>query len=78
MEYMQMHEVIESLDSMNTSILSSTMVPLSEFDIDLAPPRSVIPEKPPYNLRSSVKKPWKGEAIGGLESSPISIGPRKL
>ena len=73
-----MNEVIESLDSIITSIPLSTMVPLPEVESDIAPSQSGIPEKPPYNLRSSVKKPWEGEAIGGLESSDVPVGPRKL
>ena len=78
MEYLQILDVIESLDSIITSIPSSPLEPILVFDIGLPPLPPCIPENPPYNLRSLMKKPMKEEAIGGLEANPISVGPRKM
>ena len=78
MEYFQMHDVIEFFDNIISSTMSPHLDPLREFDIGSPPPPPCIPKKPPYNLRSMTKKSLKGEVIGGLESNPILVGPRKM
>ena len=78
MEFIKMHEIIESLDRIITTLPSPSMSPSSGCVHGPEPLPSSPPGMPPYNLRSLVNKPWKSKAIGGLESNPIPIGPRNL
>ena len=75
MEHVQMHEIIDSLDSINTSFPPSSPI---GFVPEPDPSLSGLPEKPPYNLRFLVNKPWRREAIGGLELNHVPVGPRNL
>ena len=78
MEHIQMHEIIESLDSIITSFPPSSFPSPIDVVPEPDPYLSGIPKSPAYNLRSLMNRPWRREAIGGLESNHVPFGPRKL